>query len=91
MNLLTVRELSVSFETRDGKVRAVNDVTFSLEAWKVEGARAPGRIGLREELRKGVTFHDGSPFNSPCWGWPLQSRWSPHNTARPSGGAPPQP
>jgi len=38
MPLLTVRNLSVSFETRDGSVRAVNDVTFSLEAtvtgWK---------------------------------------------------------
>ena len=35
MDLLTVRELSVSFEARDGKVRAVNDVSFSLEAGKV--------------------------------------------------------
>jgi ABC-type glutathione transport system ATPase component len=35
MALLTVRELSVSFETRDGKARAVNDVSFSLEAGKV--------------------------------------------------------
>jgi peptide/nickel transport system ATP-binding protein len=35
MPLLTVRDLSVSFETRDGSVRAVNDVTFSLGAGKV--------------------------------------------------------
>ena len=42
-DLLTVRELSVSFETRDGKVRAVNDVSFSHEAG------AAGRVGRREE------------------------------------------
>jgi len=35
MALLTVRDLSVSFDTRDGAVRAVNDVSFSLEAGKV--------------------------------------------------------
>ena len=49
MALLTVRGLSVSFETRDGKVRAVNDITFSLEAGKVlallgeSGEQAPIR------------------------------------------------
>ena len=35
MSLLSVRDLSVAFETRDGVVRAVNDVTFSLDAGKV--------------------------------------------------------
>src|SRR2546428_8400321 len=35
MSLLSVRDLSVAFETRDGLVRAVNDVTFSLDAAEV--------------------------------------------------------
>ena len=45
MPLLTVRDLSVAFETRDGIVRAVNGVTFALEAGT--GARPPRRVGLR--------------------------------------------
>jgi len=51
MPLLTVRDLSVSFETRDGSVRAVNDVTFSLEAGKVLALLGESGSGKSVTLR----------------------------------------
>ena len=51
MPLLTVRDLSVSFETRDGTVRAVNDVTFSLEAGKVLALLGESGSGKSVTLR----------------------------------------
>ena len=51
MPLLTVRDLSVSFETRDGTVRAVNDVTLSLEAGKVLALLGESGSGKSVTLR----------------------------------------
>ena len=45
-SLLTVKDLQVEFHTRDGVVKAVNGVTFSLERGKVLallGNQAQGR------------------------------------------------
>ena len=54
MALLTVRDLSGSFETRDGAVRAVNDVTFSLEAGKVFAFLGESGSGKSVTLRAPV-------------------------------------
>jgi peptide/nickel transport system ATP-binding protein len=60
MDLLTVRELSVSFETRDGKVRAVNDVSFSLEAGKVLALLGESGSGKSVTLRAILGLHHGA-------------------------------
>ena len=58
--LLTVRDLSVSFETRDGIVRAVNDVTFSLEAGKVLALLGESGSGKSVTLRAILGLHQGA-------------------------------
>jgi peptide/nickel transport system ATP-binding protein len=60
MALLTVRDLSVSFETRDGTVRAVNDVTFSLEAGKVLALLGESGSGKSVTLRAILGLHQGA-------------------------------
>ena len=60
MTLLTVRNLSVSFETRDGSVRAVNDVTFSLEAGKVLALLGESGSGKSVTLRAILGLHQGA-------------------------------
>src|SRR4029450_8970297 len=60
MDLLTVRELSVSFETRDGKVCAVNDVSFSLEAGKVLALLGESGSGKSVTLRAILGLHHGA-------------------------------
>jgi peptide/nickel transport system ATP-binding protein len=60
MPLLTVRDLSVSFETRDGVVRAVNDVTFSLEAGKVLALLGESGSGKSVTLRAILGLHQGA-------------------------------
>jgi peptide/nickel transport system ATP-binding protein len=60
MALLTVRELSVSFETRDGKVCAVNDVSFSLEAGKVLALLGESGSGKSVTLRAILGLHHGA-------------------------------
>ena len=60
MPLLTVRDLSVSFETRDGTVRAVNEVTCSLEAGKVLALLAESGSGKSVTLRAILGLHQGA-------------------------------
>ena len=60
MPLLTVRDLNVSFETRDGTVRAVNDVTFSLEAGKVLALLGESGSGKSVTLRAILGLHQGA-------------------------------
>ena len=60
MPLLTVRDLSVSFGTRDGSVRAVNDVTFSLEAGKVLALLGESGSGKSVTLRAILGLHQGA-------------------------------
>ena len=60
MSLLTVRDLSVSFETRDGTVRAVNEVTFSLEAGKVLALLGESGSGKSVTLRAILGLHQGA-------------------------------
>jgi peptide/nickel transport system ATP-binding protein len=60
MALLTVRDLSVSFDTRDGAVRAVNDVSFSLEAGKVLALLGESGSGKSVTLRAILGLHHGA-------------------------------
>src|SRR4030095_3415554 len=60
MALLTVRELSVSFETRDGKVCAVNDISFSVEAGKVLALLGESGSGKSVTLRAILGLHHGA-------------------------------
>jgi peptide/nickel transport system ATP-binding protein len=60
MPLLIVRDLNVSFETRDGTVRAVNDVTFSLEAGKVLALLGESGSGKSVTLRAILGLHQGA-------------------------------
>src|SRR5262244_3922893 len=60
MALLTVRDLCVSFETREGTVRAVNDVSFSLEAGKVLALLGESGSGKSVTLRAILGLHHGA-------------------------------
>jgi ABC-type glutathione transport system ATPase component len=60
MALLAVRKVSVSFEARDGKVCAVNDVSFSLEAGKVLALLGASGSGKSVTLRA-ILFQPVAP------------------------------
>jgi len=60
MSLLIVRDLSVAFETHDGVVRAVNGVTFSLEAGKVLALLGESGSGKSVTLRAILGLHSGA-------------------------------
>jgi len=60
MSLLTVRDLSVAFETHDSVVRAVNGVTFSLEAGKVLALLGESGSGKSVTLRAILGLHSGA-------------------------------
>ncbi len=57
MALLSIRDLSVAFETRDGVVCAVNEVTLSLEAGKVLALLGESGSGKSVTLRAIVGLH----------------------------------
>ncbi len=59
MALLSVRDLSVVFDTRDGAVRAVNDVSFSLEAGRVLALLGESGSGKSVTLRAILGLHHG--------------------------------
>ena len=57
MSLLDVHDLSVAFETRDGIVRAVNGVTFALEAGTVLALLGESGSGKSVTLRAILGLH----------------------------------
>jgi len=57
MALLTVRDLSVAFETRDGLVRAVSGVSFSLDAGRVLALLGESGSGKSVTLRALLGLH----------------------------------
>ena len=60
MALLTVRDLSVTFETRDGVVRAVCDVSFALDAGRVLALLGESGSGKSVTLRAILGLHPGA-------------------------------
>jgi len=60
MALLTVRDLSVTFETRDGVVRAVSDVSFALDAGRVLALLGESGSGKSVTLRAILGLHPGA-------------------------------
>jgi hypothetical protein len=57
MALLTIRDLSVAFETHDGVVRAGNDVSFLFEAGKVLALLGESGSGKSVTLRAILGLH----------------------------------
>jgi peptide/nickel transport system ATP-binding protein len=60
MSLLALRDLSVAFETRDGVVRAVSEVSFALDAGRVLALLGESGSGKSVTLRAILGLHQGA-------------------------------